>query len=53
MYVHIYMLLFQRKTEAHAVFLNPFTVCSSWTLMFVVFPFVDEETTQVIRLQMD
>jgi hypothetical protein len=34
----------KQKTEAQAVFLNPFTVCSSSKRKFVVCPFVDEET---------
>ncbi len=34
----------KRKTEAYAIFFNPFTVCSLWKLKFVVCPFVDEET---------
>ncbi len=32
------------KTEAEAIFLNPFTVCSSCQRKCVVSPFVDEET---------
>jgi hypothetical protein len=32
------------KTEARAIFLNLFTVCSSCKWKFVVCPFVDEET---------
>ncbi len=35
---------FKRKTEAQAIFLNPFTVCSSCKRKFVVSPIVDEET---------
>ncbi len=35
---------FKRKTEAQAIFLNPFTVCSSCKQKFVVCPFADEET---------
>ncbi len=34
----------KRKTEAQAIFLNPFTVCSLCKQNFVVCPFVDEET---------
>jgi hypothetical protein len=34
----------KRKTEDHAIFLNPSTVCSSCKRKFVVCPFVDEET---------
>jgi hypothetical protein len=32
----------QPETEARAIFLNPFTVCSSCKLKFVVCPFVGE-----------
>ncbi len=35
---------FKRKTEAQAIFLNPFTICSSCKQKFVVCPFVDEDT---------
>jgi hypothetical protein len=34
----------KRKKKAQAIFLNPFTVCSSCKRKFVVCPFVDEET---------
>jgi hypothetical protein len=34
----------KRKTEAHAIFLNTFTVCSSCKWKFVICSFVDEET---------
>jgi hypothetical protein len=34
----------KRKREAQAIFLNPFTVCTSCKWKFVVCPFVDEET---------
>jgi hypothetical protein len=34
----------KRKTEAQAIFLNPFTVCVSRKRKFVPYPFVDEET---------
>jgi hypothetical protein len=34
----------KQKTEAHALFLDPFTVCSSCKRKFVVCPFVDERT---------
>jgi hypothetical protein len=33
-----------RKKETQAIFLNPFTVCSSWKRKFIVCPFVDEES---------
>jgi hypothetical protein len=36
----------KRKTEAEAIFLNPFTLCSSCKRKFVVCPFVDEETNE-------
>ncbi len=36
----------KRKTEAQAVFLNPFTICSSSKRKFVVRPFVDKETNR-------
>jgi hypothetical protein len=32
--------------EAQAIFLHPFTICSSCTRKFVVFPFIDEETNR-------
>ncbi len=34
----------KQKTEAQAIFLNPFSVCSSCKRKFVVCPFVYEET---------
>ncbi len=34
----------KRKTEGQAIFLNPFTVCSSCKPKFVVCPFVYKET---------
>ncbi len=34
----------KQTTKAQMIFLNPFTVCSSHKPMFVVCPFVDEET---------
>ncbi len=37
---------FKRKTEAQAIFLYPFTVCSSGKQKFVVCPIVDEETKE-------
>jgi hypothetical protein len=39
------------KTEAQGKFLNPFTVCSLCRRKFVTCQFVDEEKTEVIRLQ--
>ncbi len=44
--VFVYMLPFQ--TEAQAIFLNPFNVCSSCERKFVVCLFIDEETTNRI-----
>jgi hypothetical protein len=41
------------KTEAHAIFLNSFNVCSLSKRKFVVFPFVDEETNGSYPLQMN
>ncbi len=38
------MLPFQMKTEAQAIFLNPYTVCSSCKWLFVFCPFVYEVT---------
>jgi hypothetical protein len=35
----------KRKTEAHAIILKAFTVCSLCRRKFVVCPFVDEETS--------
>ncbi len=35
---------FKRKTELQAIFLNPFTICSSCKRQFVVCLFVDQET---------
>jgi hypothetical protein len=44
-YIYIYMCCrFKQKTEAKAIFLNPFTACSSCKRKFVVCPFVDKET---------
>ncbi len=37
----------KRKTEAHAIFLNPFTVCSLGKRKFVICPFVYEETNGI------
>jgi hypothetical protein len=34
----------KRETEAQAIFLNPFTNCSSGKQKFVICRFVDEET---------
>jgi hypothetical protein len=34
----------KQKTEAQAIFLDPFTICSSYKQKFVVSPFVEEET---------
>jgi hypothetical protein len=36
----------KRKTEAQAIFLNPFTVCSLYKWKFGVCQFVDEETNR-------
>jgi hypothetical protein len=36
----------KRKTEAQAIFLNPFTFCSSCKQKFVICPFVNEETNR-------
>ncbi len=41
------------KTEAQAIFLNPFTVCSLCKWKFVVCLFVDEKTYGSDRLQTD
>ncbi len=41
------------ENESPGVFPHPFTVCSSCERKFVVYPFVDEEQTEVIRLQTD
>jgi hypothetical protein len=38
------MLLFQKEIEAQAIFLNPFTICSSCKRKIVVCSFVDEQT---------
>jgi hypothetical protein len=46
-YVYIYMLCFKRKSEAQAIFLNQFTICSSCKRKFVICPFVDEETNGI------
>ncbi len=47
-YIHTYKqhicCHFTRKTEAMAIFLHLFSVCSSYKRKFVVCPFVDEET---------
>ncbi len=43
-YIRLYMLPFQRETEAQLIFLNPFTICTSCKQKFVVCPFVYEET---------
>jgi hypothetical protein len=44
-YIYVYICCsFKWKAEAQAIFLNPFTVCSSCKRIFVVCPFVDEET---------
>ncbi len=48
-YMYLYLYLyniccgFKRKTEAQAIFLNPFTVCSPCKWKFIVRPFVYEE----------
>jgi hypothetical protein len=34
----------KRKTEAQAIFLNPFPACSLCKLKFVICPFADEQT---------
>ncbi len=36
----------KQKTEAQTIFLNPFTVCSSWKRKFVICPFLDKETNR-------
>jgi hypothetical protein len=41
--IYIYCC-FKRKTEAQAIFLNPFTACLSYKRKFVVCPFVGEGT---------
>ncbi len=47
MQLHKYICCcFKRKTEAQAIFLHLFTVCSLCKQMFVVCPFVDEETNE-------
>jgi hypothetical protein len=44
-YLYIYICCrFKRKTEAQAIFLNPFIICSSYKQKFAVCPFVDEDT---------
>jgi hypothetical protein len=44
-YIYEYICCcFKRKTEAQAIFLNLFTVCSSCKRKFVVCPSVNEET---------
>jgi hypothetical protein len=52
-YIYIYCIFiccrFKWKTEA--IFLNQFTVYSSYKRKFVVCLFVDKETTEVVRLQ--
>jgi hypothetical protein len=37
-YLYVFMLLFQTETEVQAIFLNPFTICSSCKRKFVVCP---------------
>ncbi len=46
MYIQVLCCCFKRrqKTEAQAIFRNPFTGCSSYKRKFVVCPFVYEET---------
>jgi hypothetical protein len=34
----------RKKMEAHVIFLQPFTVCSSYKRKFVVYLLVDKET---------
>jgi hypothetical protein len=45
-YIYIYAAISNRKQrkETHVIFHNPFAVCSSCKLKFVVCPFVDEDT---------
>ncbi len=43
----------RRKMEAQAIFLNLFTVCSLYKRKFVICPFVDENQTEGIYLQID
>ncbi len=40
------MLLFQKKMEAQAIFLNPFTICSLCKCNFVFSLLIDEETNR-------
>ncbi len=52
-YTHIYVYVccrFKWKTEAHAIFLNPFTVCSSYKRKFIVVPFADEVTNRTLSI---
>jgi hypothetical protein len=41
-YIYVYILPFQIENGSQAIFLNPFTVCSSCERKFVVCPFVVE-----------
>ncbi len=41
------------KTEAQAIFLNPFTVCSSCKWMFVIYPCVYKETNRSYLLDVE
>ncbi len=44
LYIFIYICCcFKRKTEVQAIFLNPFTMCSSCKWKFVICPFANEE----------
>ncbi len=52
-FIHLHLLIMEfrwfknqikQKTEVQAIFLNPFTICSSCTRKFVVCPFADKET---------
>ncbi len=53
MYIYIHICCrFKRKTEAQAIF-NPFTVSSSCKQKFVVCPFVNKETRELIHLHID
>jgi hypothetical protein len=43
----------KRKTETRAIFLNPFTVCSSCNRKLAVCPLVEEKQAEVIYWQTD
>jgi hypothetical protein len=52
-YIYIYFIFIccRFKWKIEAIFLKKFTVYSSYKQKFVVCLFVDEETTEVVRLQ--